>query len=66
MKENLKTLNRLRQRKIYMKCFILVNMFYTVKGSIIHNGINLCLMKGAINRLVSLNECVPNLDEKQE
>ena len=36
---------------LHEKYFILVNMFYTVKGSIIHNVINFCFMKGTSNRL---------------
>ena len=37
---------------LHEKYYILVNMFYTVKGSIIHNVINFCFMKGTSNRLV--------------
>ena len=37
---------------LHEKYFILINMLYTVKGSIIHNVINFCFMKGTSNRLV--------------
>ena len=39
---------------LHEKYFILVNMLYTVKGSIIHNVINFCFMKGTSNRLVCI------------
>ena len=39
---------------LHEKYFILVNMFYTVEGSIIHNVINFCFMKGTSNRLLSI------------
>ena len=41
----------MNERKLLQeKYFILVNMFYTVKGSIIRNVINFCFMKATSNR----------------
>ena len=42
----------MNERELIILKLILVNMFYTVKGSIIRNMINFCFMKGTSNRLM--------------